>query len=541
MDSKEILKFCLEKGLLLDRNVFNLFSESKDIEAAKFLIEKFSESTRQKIITEEVLRKNREDVKRFFLDLPEARREKLENLKIRLGLTLEISRVSKEMVRGKEKEEISESPIKVVSVECAKGKKITVEDFVRHFRSRFNKLRAILQNHSELENLISISKISGSRQKMSLIGIVIEKNITKNKNIILEVEDLTGKIKILINKDKKELYEKAEEIVPDEVLGFVGSGSREIFFANEVVFPEAALPERKHAPYEEYVAFAGDLHFGSKLFMRESFEKFISYLNGEIPNTPEAKKIRYLFLVGDVISGVGNYPDQEKDLAITDLEEQFIGLAKLLGRIRKDIRIILSPGNHDCMRIMEPQPLFDEKYAWSLYEMGNALLTGNPAYVNLASRAGFSGFDILTYHGFSFGYYAGNVPSLIKEKAMHAPEKIIKYLLKNRHLAPTHSSTQYFPLDKDPLLIENIPDILVAAHTHKSAVAYYNNILIISVSSWEGMTPYEEKLGAKPDFCKVPLFNLKTREIRILDFEESHETAKKLEVKEELKLAKRTN
>jgi len=539
MDSKEILKFCLEKGLLVDREVLNLFSESKDFESAKFLIERFSASTRQKIITEKVLKENKKEVERFFLDLPEAKREKLEKLKIRLGLSIEISRISKESEKKQTEEVLSESPIKIVSMECSKGKKILVEDFVSHFRNRFNKLKEILQSHAELENLVSIGKISGNRQKMSLIGIVSEKSITKNKNIILEIEDLTGKIKVLINKDKKEVYERAEEIVPDAVLGFIGSGSREIFFVNGVVFPEATLPERKSARYEEYAAFIGDLHFGSKLFMRESFENFIKYLNGEVPNTPEVKKIKYLFVVGDIISGVGNYPDQEKDLAIKDLEEQFIGLSELLQKIRKGIKIIISPGNHDCMRIMEPQPIFDEKYAWPLYEMENVILTGNPAYVNIASREGFSGLDILTYHGFSFAYYAGNVPSLIKSKAMHHPEKIVKYLLKNRHLAPTHSSTQYFPLNKDPLFIEHIPDIVVVAHTHKSAATYYNNILILSTSSWEGMTPYEEKMGAKPDFCKVPLLNLKTREIRLLDFEEIEETEKKLEVKEEMKMVRK--
>ena len=69
------------------------------------------------------------------------------------------------------------------------------------------------------------------------------------------------------------------------------------------------------------------------------------------------------------------------------------------------------------------------------------------------------------------------------------------------------------------LIIKKIPDIFVSAHTHKSAVSYYNNTLLISVSSWESKTPYQEKMGNEPDFCKVPMFNLKTRTIKILDFE----------------------
>jgi len=33
------------------------------------------------------------------------------------------------------------------------------------------------------------------------------------------------------------------------------------------------------------------------------------------------------------------------------------------------------------------------------------------------------------------------------------------------------------------------------------------------------MTPYQEKFGNTPDHCKVPMFNLKTRAVKILDFE----------------------
>ena len=66
-----------------------------------------------------------------------------------------------------------------------------------------------------------------------------------------------------------------------------------------------------------------------------------------------------------------------------------------------------------------------------------------------------------------------------------------------------------------------------------SAISYYNNILVISISCWESKTPYQEKMGNNPDFCKVPLFNLKTRNIRILDFE--NENAESLIKKEEIK------
>ena len=152
--------------------------------------------------------------------------------------------------------------------------------------------------------------------------------------------------------------------------------------------------------------------------------------------------------------------------------------------------------------------------------MENVILVENPANINIASVNGFEGFDVLMYHGFSFPYYANNISSLITSRAMDCPEKIMKYLLMNRHLAPTHSSVQSYPCEKDVHFMKIIPDIFVSGHTHKSGIFYHNNILIVSVSTWETMTPYQEKFGNEPDHCKVPMINLKTRAVKILDFEE---------------------
>jgi DNA polymerase II small subunit len=471
MDTKKILKFCLEKGLLLDKEALNLFSETSDTESVKLIIEKIRNSTKQNIITKNLFYENKGKITQFFSDLPQENQKGLESLKINLGLSIEISRERQELNEIKEQKENLREEVKILSSVVSSNRKIEVQDFVKYFRNRFSEMRNILQNHSELSNLVSISKIFGNRHGISIIGMVSSKNITKNKNIIFEVEDLTGKIKVIVNKDKKELYEKAEEISLDSVLGFKGSGNGEIFFVNDIFFPDANLLEKKKSPEEEYALFLGDLHFGSKRFFKQSFLKFIDYLNGNFQNTPEVSKIKYLFIVGDLVTGIGNYPNQEEDLEIGDLEEQFSKLAILLGRIRKDIIIILSPGNHDGVRLMEPQPLFDEKYAWPLYNLENVRITPNPCLINFGAKEEFNGFNILTYHGFSFQYYANNVQKLIQKKAMNCPEEIMKYLLKNRHLAPAHTSTQYFPSEVDGLLIKEVPDIFVAAHTHKSGVS----------------------------------------------------------------------
>lgn len=518
MNTQEILKFCLEKGLLVDKEVLNLFKETEDLDSVKFIINKIHSQTNQKIITKKVFDLNKSKLNDLFLEAPEDKKKTLEKLRINLGLSIEISKEVSLEGKDSEKEEIEDELVLVNSPEIS-SKKLVVGDFVEHFRKRFLKMRNLLQERPELNNLVSINKISRDRQSISIIGMVSSKTITKNKNIIFEIEDLTGKIKVLINKNKGDLCEKAEEIPLDAVIGFKGTGNREIFFANDLVFVDSFLPERKQSEKEEYALFTGDFHIGSRLFLEENFLKFVDYLNGKIPNTPEVEKIKYLFVVGDVVAGAGIYQGQENDLVIEDVEEQYSKAAELFGKIREDIKIIIAPGNHDVMRIMEPQPVLDEKYAWQLYNLKNVVFATNPSRVTIGKTKSFSGFNVLLYHGYSFHYYANNISRLMKEKAAHQPEKLMTYLLMNRHLAPSHSSTLYFPSEDDCLMIDSIPDIFFAGHTHKSGITYYNNILVVSSSTWETKTSFQEKMGNEPDFCKVPMFNLKTRAVKILDFE----------------------
>ncbi|PJE81391.1 hypothetical protein COU58_02830 [Candidatus Pacearchaeota archaeon CG10_big_fil_rev_8_21_14_0_10_32_42] len=514
MENVKLQKICREKGVLLDNSLSEIFCSFENTSFVNFFFEKTKSLTGKKFFNESLIKKNRSKIKIFVNEFYQNENSNSENFLQKLGI--ESSKIEEAF-----SEEIQEKggKVKVLFSPPTIPRKLGVGDFVTHFRNRYEEIRDILQERKELENLVSIGKLSKEKQKFSVIGMVYQKKVTKTKKIILEIEDLTGKMKVLINPEKEELLKECEDIPLDGVLGFRGVGSEEMMFVNEIIFPDSTLPERKKSMIEEYAVFVGDLHFGSKNFLEKDFLKFINYLNGGVPNTPEASKIKYLFIVGDLITGIGNYPNQEKDLKISDLEEQFEEVAKVLGKIRKDIKIIITPGNHDGVRLMEPQPLLDEKYAWPLYQLENVTLLGNPAVVNIGETSSFEGFEILMYHGFSFPYYANTIPKLIEGKTMNQPEKIMNYLLKNRHLAPSHASTQYFPLEKDGLLIRKTPDIFVSGHTHKSGVVHYKNVMVVSVSSWEGLTPYQEKFGNKPDHCKVPLVNLKTRAVKILDFE----------------------
>ena len=543
MDPKEITKFCIHNGLLIDKEVLSLLSENSDLESAKLIITKIKSQTKKKIITKELFEKDKKEIIRIFSRLPVENQAKLQKLKVKLGIKIEISKEITAVVEEKKVEEVKEKKefenklgVKVLSSPPEEGKKYVVQDFVNFYRERFSKMRELIRNRRELRGLVSINKVSNASKTTSVIGIVSDKRITKNNNLLFEIEDMTGKIRVLVNQNKKELFEEAKDISLDSVIGFVGNGNSEIIFANNFVYPDASIPERKKSPVEEYALFLGDLQIGSKISMEKDFSKFIKYLNGEISNDSEISKIKYIFLVGDIVEGVGVFPNQENELTIKDLESQFSHLAELLGKIRKDITIIISPGNHDGVRLAEPQPFFDEKYAWPIYNLKNVIMTPNPAMVNIGARGGFEGFNVLTYHGFSYPYYSDNVPSFVNQGgAMNSPNLIMKYLLKYRHLAPTHGSNQHLPSEEDSLIIEDIPDIFVSGHTHKMDIKHYRNILLISTATWEKQNKFQERMGNKPDFCKVPMLNLKTREIKILDFynpeQEDEIFAKEQEVK----------
>ena len=134
------------------------------------------------------------------------------------------------------------------------------------------------------------------------------------------------------------------------------------------------LLELKKVEDECYVVFTSDILVGNNVFLEDEFSNFIDWLNGNY-GTEEQKlissKVKYLFFMGDLIEGVGIYPNQEKDLKIKDVKKQYDKLSDLLRNIRKDIFIVTIGGNHDSLRLAEPQPKLSLFYAKQIYELEN--------------------------------------------------------------------------------------------------------------------------------------------------------------------------
>ncbi len=419
------------------------------------------------------------------------------------------------------------SRVKIVFQYQDKPRKVSPQDFVNYFNARYRAIEKLLHHRQELQNMTSIGRLNNKkdRETVSIIGIVADKQTTKNENIALVLEDPSGQIKVMIGKNKQEVYEAARDIVPDEVIGVVGTTGKNILFANNIVVPDVPLTgELKKSPDEVYAAVLSCIHVGSKLFLKESFDRFIRWIRGETGSEEQkaiAAKVRYVFIVGDLVDGVGVYPNQEKELEILDIKEQYNEAARLLRQIPQHIAIIITPGNHDAGRISEPQPMLSMTYAGALYEIPNVILTGNPCMINIHGSDTFPGFDILLYHGFGFDDYGEIVPS-IKNSGKSVSDRvplIMKFLLQRRHLAPTHTSTLYVPdPEKDPLVLEKVPDFFIAGHIHKSNAASYRGIGIVSASCFQSKTPFQEKMGHEPDPGRVPVINLQTRAVKIIRF-----------------------
>jgi len=233
--------------------------------------------------------------------------------------------------------------VKVLFSYNEKSTKREVGHFVQYFRARYKALEQMLSFRKELQGRLSISRIRAKKDKesVSAIGMVSDIQLTKNNNLMVIIEDLTSSISVLINKNRSdELYSMAKNLVLDEVIGVEGVVSSGIIFANTLIQPDVPLTkEFKKSGEEEYAAFLGDPHIGSRHFLNHEFTKFVNWINCKIGDERQkeiASKIKYLFIIGDIVDGVGIYPSQEDDLEIPDIYKQYDKFVNFLKQLPKD-------------------------------------------------------------------------------------------------------------------------------------------------------------------------------------------------------------
>jgi DNA polymerase II small subunit len=479
MEKREVLKICMENGFFLDRGMLDYFVEL-DVDITDLIGKLKSLGVNEKILSLDVFDKYKD----------------------RLGIFLS-------------KNKGLDDGFNILKNIKGNSGKIEAGDFVSYFRARFEEIRDIFIKKGGIENLCSIRRIGRDNGIFSIIGMVYDKRITKNKNLLIEVEDLTGRTIILVNRDNKQLFEQARNLLLDDIVMFKCSGSSKMLFASDFVYPDACLDSEKFGNKDEFVVFSGGFYIGSRNFLEDNLIKFISWLNGEVGDNRQkslAKKVKYLILTGDNIEGVGVYHGQERDLIIKGCRGQYEKLFKILDNIRKDIEIIMIPGLHDAVWIGEPQPGINNKWGGNLNKMENLKLISNPSLVEIG------GLKILLYYGGSISGFR----NLIDGGGSLKINDFMKEILRRRHLAPVYGEMDIIPnKDIDDLVLNELPDIFVLGGQNRVMTSNYNNISIISTSCWQFNTDFEKGIGGESDPCKVPILNLKSKEVKILDFSDN--------------------
>jgi len=142
-----------------------------------------------------------------------------------------------------------------------KKNKFEVKDFRDCFTGRFERIRGFLEGR--FSDLTSLRKIGEG--KATIIVSVFEKHISKNKNIVLNVEDFGGQGVVIVNRFS-EVFKKAENLVLDDIVAISVLSFKGRVFANDIIWPDAVLSEKKFAKDDYCIAFCSDMHVGSKNF-----------------------------------------------------------------------------------------------------------------------------------------------------------------------------------------------------------------------------------------------------------------------------------
>ncbi len=380
-----------------------------------------------------------------------------------------------------------------------------IEDFVQLFRNRFEKLSVFLRKRQEMRHAIPIKRALRSEEEVATIGIVRDV-ISSSNGIVVEIEDEDESMRVYVPRNVDSM------IVQDEVIGVVGKKKGELFIARSIVRPEIPVErQRSISNSEGYVVFLSDLHIGSKSFLSKEWDDFIEWINGRKGDERQrevSEKVKYIVVCGDDVEGVGIYPGQEEDLIIEDIYEQYEELAKKLEDIPSDIKILLQPGNHDAVRPALPQPAF-ERGIRDLFSHLNMTFVGNPCYFKIEEVV------VLAYHGQSIQDFATFIPNMNQNQ----PTKIMKEMLKRRHMAPIYGSiSSLAPEKEDFMIIDIVPDIFVTGHVHVTAIEQYRNVLLLNASAWQSQTEYQRMMNFMPDPAKAIVIDLHTLSPSIISF-----------------------
>ena len=377
------------------------------------------------------------------------------------------------------------------------------EDINAFFNNRFQRISAMIRQQGLPNRPISISKLiqerrsrSGYSTSTTILGMVNNPKHTKNGHFTFVLEDEGAETDCICYKDKDNPNPIIKTgLMQDDVIAITGAfvDDNDIFRVEDFHRPPLKRHNKNNSEAGVSVAFLSDIHVGSKTFLEAQWIKMADWFHKD----PLAKTIKYLILSGDVVDGVGIYPNQDKELAINDLFRQYSRFAELLELLPEWVECLLFPGNHDAVRPAEPQPALEPDIQ---ADFNSTTFVGNPCSFRL------HGVDLLSYHGKSIDDFVS-----MPEVSYAHPVEAMKEMLRRRHLAPTWGKkTPLSPEPEDNLIIGEIPDIFVTGHVHGHNCSEFKGTTLVCSSTWQDQTSYQRMLGFQPQPCILTVVNLKT-------------------------------
>jgi DNA polymerase II small subunit len=380
----------------------------------------------------------------------------------------------------------------------------TYDDFVSVFRDRYEQLSKQLRgrvNHRPAEAIQSM----GGNSEAAMVGMVNDIRSTASGHWLVELEDPSGVFPWLVMKDR-DIAELVDELLLDEVVAMEGSLADDagIAFVDAIHFPDVP---RTYSPSTAdravSAALVSDLHVGSEEFLGDAWSRFADWLG-----SPAGEHVEYLLVAGDMVEGVGVYPGQEDELSVLDIYDQYEAFSERLKEVPGDVEVVMIPGNHDAVRLAEPQPAFDEELR-DIMSAHDARIVGNPATVTV------EGVSVLMYHGVSLDEVIAELPGASYDD----PDRAMAYLLKKRHVAPQYGGRmRVAPEERDWLVLEEVPDVFHAGHVHKLGVGSYHNVRLVNSGCWQAQTAFQESVNIDPDAGLAPVLDLDTLEMTVHKF-----------------------
>lgn len=403
-----------------------------------------------------------------------------------------------------------EAKVEVLKTYEAKPFSDDLEARRQYFVDRYRKISSILRSRADLSPYYSLRKARGLPDGSE--GKTIVMLYEKHENYLV-VEDPETTAKIMIPKDcSRDLREKIDRLIPDSVVGvsFRVSGSK--LFCRSLIFPDVPLKKIGMADEDVSVLMTSDIHFGSQKFSEKAFRRMVRWLRGGGLNEMErsqAFKIKYIVIAGDLVDGVGIYPQQEKELQFKDVGKQYEMLLEILSQIPDYIMVIVIPGNHDAAPRALPQPPIFREYMGRAGANGNLLSLSNPCMVSL------HGVRFLVYHGTSME----DIATFSKNASYDKPDNSMELMLQLRHLAPVYGSrTPLLTQGADELVVEDVPDVFHTGHVHVFRSRVYKGIRLVNSGTWQERTKYQEQMGIMPTPNVAGILELKNGSFSEISF-----------------------